>query len=98
MTKHVGIRRGLDGVMLVLISADQIAEGVEIHLLAIVELPFGEQSVHDLLGLRKMPFGFDRGQRKRQHKLKIRVAPLASLEAEFRLDRHFSLSSRLTSG
>ena len=51
VAQHGGGRRRRDGVVGVLVGADEIAQRIEVDLGALVERPLGEQVIHDPLRL-----------------------------------------------
>src|SRR4051812_32814769 len=92
MAEHLGVRSRRNGVVFILVSGNEVAESVEVQLRAIVKFALGEKLVHDFPSLLKMLVGFDRGERKGQHELKVGVSA-CSLQAELRLHRHVSSPS-----
>jgi hypothetical protein len=57
MAQHVGIRRRCDGVVLILIIGYQIAQTIQVPLLALIEFALGQQVIHDCLRSDQMLLG-----------------------------------------
>jgi hypothetical protein len=73
--------------MIVFIKSHEIAQCIEIRFFAVVQFSTGQNLIHDALGLGQVLVRLDRGQRKIEHKLQVRVSIL-SLQAELRVRRH----------
>ena len=54
MLEHFGVGRRLDGVMLVLISTNKIAQGIQIGFLPLIENAASEHNIDDPLGFLHM--------------------------------------------
>ena len=59
IAQHIGVRSRPDGVVFILVGGGEVAEGVEVHLLAVVEFAFSEKAIHDFLSFLEMLVGLD---------------------------------------
>ena len=87
MPEHFGVGRRLDGVMLVFISSNEIAQGIKIGCFALIESATSEQNIHDPLGFLQMVIVLHRCQREIENQLQIGVFVL-SLHSKLRLCAH----------
>ena len=67
----------MDRVMLILVASHQVAQGIEVQLLAVVESFLGEQTVNNCLGISEMLVRASRRPWERQHKLQVGITSLA---------------------
>lgn len=85
MLEHVGVRRGRNGVMSILVRGDQIAERFDVGRFTGVWSGFGQKTVEDLLSGGQMAVGFDGGEGKLHDEFEIAISAFAfQSEAEMR--------------
>src|SRR5687768_10194304 len=77
--------------MLIFIGGDEIAQGIEIHLLPVVSSSLYKQPVHDVLRRLQMFVAVNRREREGHNQTEVGISVLVS-QAEFRFWEHWLTS------